>query len=275
MLTQEDKAKIQLQMDLERAFNSNQLIPRIRKEFTDFKEFDFAEYAESRGIPERFAIDVLTQMALHKRCTLPILVAIMNNHLGNAQATVDMLELCARADLMDWEPVTKMFVVKFTIRAEVQEEIDKYQFPLPMVVEPKTISNNKETGYYTSGGSLLLKKNHHDEDICLDHINRMNKVKFALNLETVNLVRNSWRNLDKPKPGETKADFEKRKKAFEKYDRTSREVIARITSHVEEFHLTHRYDKRGRTYCQGYHISYQGTAWNKAVIHLAEGELTV
>jgi DNA-directed RNA polymerase len=40
-----------------------------------------------------------------------------------------------------------------------------------------------------------------------------------------------------------------------------------------EFYLTHRYDKRGRCYAQGYHVNPQGNDWNKAVIELAEKEV--
>ena len=41
----------------------------------------------------------------------------------------------------------------------------------------------------------------------------------------------------------------------------------------KDIYLTHKYDKRGRVYCQGYYISYQGTDWNKAVIELSNKEI--
>jgi DNA-directed RNA polymerase len=50
-------------------------------------------------------------------------------------------------------------------------------------------------------------------------------------------------------------------------------VIGILEEYGNEFYLTHRYDKRGRVYCQGYHISYQGNAWNKSVIELADKEI--
>jgi DNA-directed RNA polymerase len=37
--------------------------------------------------------------------------------------------------------------------------------------------------------------------------------------------------------------------------------------------MTHKYDKRGRTYSQGYHIQPQGSDWNKAVIEFADKEI--
>jgi DNA-directed RNA polymerase len=60
---------------------------------------------------------------------------------------------------------------------------------------------------------------------------------------------------------------------FEKYDRTAKDVITALSIHTDGFYLTHKYDKRGRVYCQGYHINYQGAPWNKATIQLADKEL--
>lgn len=261
------------QQELEKLYNKNQLIPRIKSEFINCEVFDFIDFFEQKNIPKAFGLDLLTQMALHKRCSLPTLVGIMDKHLNNVQATADMLMECAAADLIDWSPSLQIFVVKFTISADVQEELDRYQFPLPMVVPPKHLKSNMETGYYTSGGSIILKKNHTTDDVCLDHLNRCNKMQFKINHNVVEMVKNQWRNLDKPKEGETKEDFQKRKRAFEKYDRTAKEVIAKITEVSDTFHLTHRPDKRGRTYCQGYHVNYQGAPWNKAVIEFANAEI--
>ena len=265
--------KIKLQMELEHKFNKNQLLPRIKKEFIECDTFDFTAYMEEKQIPIKFGFDLLAQMALHKRCSLPTLVGILRTHFNDSQVTADMLLRAAEADLVDWESSINMFIVKFTISDDVQAELDKYQFPLPMVVEPRMVRENMDHGYLTSRGSLLLRKNHHEDDICLDHINRVNRIRFSINTEVAHMVKNQWRNLDKPKSGETKADFEKRKRAFDKYDRTAH-VIHRIMVEAGNcFHITHKVDKRGRTYSQGYHINPQGNAWCKAVISLYDKEL--
>jgi hypothetical protein len=264
------------QIELEELFNKNQLLPRIRREFADCPDFDFKAAIVAQGIPEEFGIGLLVQMALHKRTTLQTLVGCLKHHFKDSskpcQDTADMILKCAEADLVDYNAGLKLFIVKFTISADVQEELDRFQFPLPMVVEPRPVRNNRETGYLTAKGSVILRDNHHDEDVCLDHINRVNQTKFTINTDTAAMVKNRWRNLDKPKEGETKEDFDKRRKAFEKYDRTSKEVIKLLTDEGDHFHLTHRYDKRGRIYCMGYHVSYQAAPWNKAVIELAERE---
>ena len=259
------------QIELEQLFNKNQLIPRMRKEFTDCKDIDFMGYLKHKSIPELFGIDLLVQMALHKRTSLTTLIGCLRHHFQDSQKTADYIKLAAEVDLVDYDPEIRIFIVRYEISADVQAELDCFQFPLPMVVQPEIVKSNTDSGYLISRGSLILRNNHHDDDVCLDHINRMNAVKFTINQDTAMMVKNTWRNLDKPKEGETKADFERRKRAFEKYDRTAKDVIDMLP---EEFYLTHKYDKRGRFYCQGYHVTYQGAAWNKAVIELADKELT-
>lgn len=261
------------QRELEKLYNKNQVGSRIKAQFIECKDVDFIAYMEKHDIPQDFGLDLLVQMALHKRCSLPTLVGIMMKHTETSQEATDLILQCAAVDLIDWSPDLKVFVVRFTISADVQEEIDRFQFPLPMVVPPAKLKHNMQTGYLTSGGSIILKNNHHNDDICLDHLNRINKIKFIINHDVVRLVKNEWRNLDKAKEGESREDFDRRKRAFEKYDRTARDVINTLTKYGEEFHLTHRPDKRGRTYCQGYHISYQGAPWNKAVLQFAHKEI--
>jgi DNA-directed RNA polymerase len=63
-----------------------------------------------------------------------------------------------------------------------------------------------------------------------------------------------------------------RRKAFEKYDQSSKDVMHALMGIRDRFWLTHKYDRRGRTYCVGYHINYQGTSWNKAVVEFANKE---
>jgi hypothetical protein len=261
------------QRELEKLYNKNQLMSRIKSEFINCETFDFAEYFEAKGIPEGFALDLLAQMALHKRCDFSTLCGVLKRHYADVQQVADMITKCAEADLVDWNPQLQIFVVCFTITDEVQEELDRFQYPLPFVVPPKKVKTNQDTGMFTSGGSIILKKNHHDEDVCLDHINRCNAMKFTIDQRVVDLVKNQWRNLDKPKENETKEDFMRRKKAFEKYDRTAKDVMKIVQEHSDTFHLGHKYDKRGRSYCQGYHVNYQGTAWNKAVILFANQEV--
>lgn len=266
-------ALMQHQIELEKLYNKNQLIPRIKAEFTGCEEIDFAKIFEVHGIPMDFGYALLVQMALHKRADLPTIVGVLRSHVQHAQEAVDYIHKMCELNLCHWHPVQRVLVTAITIGEDVQAELDRYQFPLPMVIEPREVKTNRDTGYVLNRGSVILKKNHHDGDVCLDHINRQNRVRLVINDDTAIMVKNAWRDLDKPKDGESREDFDKRVRAFEKYDRTCKEVHEKLSEASESFYLTHKYDKRGRIYCQGYHVNYQGAPWNKAVIELADKEV--
>ncbi len=267
----------QYQIDMEKLFHKNQLIPRIKSEFTN-ADINFKKIMNLNGIDIDFGFDFMIQMALHKRTNITILVGILRHHFGSylnaSQMTADEILKCVQADLVDWHPSLRQFIVRYDISQDVQDDLDRYQYPLPMIVEPKKINNNMDTGYFTSKNSVILKNNHHEEDVCLDHLNKVNKIKLKIDFNTGNMIHNKWRNLDKPKPHEDRKEFQKRVKAFEKYDRTARDVMAHLEIAGNEFYLTHRFDKRGRVYCQGYHVSYQAAPWNKAIINFANEEIT-
>ncbi|WP_244832354.1 hypothetical protein [Caballeronia sp. TF1N1] len=267
-----NQAKKEHQLELERLFSKNQLMSRMRHEFS--VDPIFIDHAKKHGVPEKFAVDLLVQMALHKRADLPTLVGCMRHHCNKAQEVADLLLKCAQIDLVDWSPKWRQFIVKFELSETAQAEIDQFQYPLPMIVEPRELKHNAQGAYLDTDSSVILKDNHHEDDVCLDHLNRMNKVKFTLNFNTAKLIKNQWKRLDKPKEGETREEFDKRKRAFQKYDKTAHQVIDVLVKEGNEFRFTHRYCKRGRTYCQGHHVNYQGTPWNKAVIEFADKELT-
>lgn len=273
------------QAQLEMLYSKYQLIPCITEYFCGLGA---QNKLEDLGIPADFGINLLVQMSLHLRADIPTLVGLLWKHFKKEehpyQACADMIYKAIAEDVVDMatlivpddesgEDAPKhMVVVRYTLPEDLQAKINQFQYPLPMVAHPLPVTNNKQTGYFTIRGSMILRNNHHDEDICLDHINRMNDVKLSINADVVAFIQNKWRNLDKPKTGEGREKFLRRKKAFEKYDQSSKEVIEGILAEGNEFWLTHRYDKRGRTYSQGYHISYQAADWNKACIGFAHAE---
>ncbi|QIW87239.1 RNA polymerase I [Agrobacterium phage OLIVR2] len=262
------------QIDMEKMFHKNQLHSRIKKEFVN-SDIDFRTAFTEIGIDHKFGFDLLVQMVLYKRVNLPTLVGILRRHYqGDCQKTADALLTAAKHNLVDWAANIEVFIIRFDIDAEVMNEIEVYQYPLPMIVEPKELRNNRDTGYFTKKDSVILKSNnHHDDDVCLDFLNKINKVKLKVNSDTVAFLKNNWKNLDRPKPGEERSEYQKRVKAFNKYDRTSKDVLTHLETMGGEFYLTHKYDKRGRVYCQGYHVTYQGNDWNKSCIEFAHGEL--
>lgn len=269
------KADKQTQMDFEHLYHKNQLMRRLR---TEFEIPEVIAHCEKKGIPEKFGINLLMQMVLHKRASLTTLVGVLHKNFfgeNTYQQCADMLLKAAQADMVDYNPLAGVFIMKIDVSPDVYEELERYQYPLPVLIEPAMVKDNKHNGYHSFGvqSSIILRNNHHDDDVCLDHINRANLTKLTINTDTAHMIKNQWRDLDKRRDGESVSDYQARCKSFERYDRSSKDVIDALVTWGNEFFLTHRYDKRGRTYCQGYHVNYQGNAWNKAVVELAHKEV--
>lgn len=268
----EFKNKAELQRYFEMKYAKNHLITRIKKELTG-NEAAFKQACSQANLPYLFTKDLLAQLVLRKRANLATLVGILRHHFNdNCQHTADAITVAAYADFIDYNSIGDVFITKITMTPEVQEELDAFQYPVPFVIKPKTVTNNNQTGYYTINGSIILKDNHHLDDVCLDHINKVNSYALTLNTDVAFMIKNKWKNLDKRKVGESNKDYQQRKNAFAKYDKSSKNIIQLLVDSGNKFYLSHRPDKRGRIYSMGYHVNYQGSDWNKAVIEFYHKE---
>jgi hypothetical protein len=268
-----DQMLIDIQKSIEELFHKNQLLPRLVEAFVISKT-PFTKAMDDALVPHKFGFTLLAQMALHKRATVETLVGVLRYLCkGDCQATANMIQRCVDARLVDWNRQLQKFTIIWDISDELQKELDTYQHPLPMIILPRPVNSNQDTGYITMSDSIILR-NYHTDDVVLDHINRVNAVPLTLNHKVAQMVKNRWRNLDKPKKGEDREEYLARVKAFNKYDRTCKDVFTHLAVASDVFYLTHRYDKRGRTYCVGYHVNYQGNGWNKAMVNFAEKEVT-
>lgn len=261
------------QEELESMYSKYQLMHCLRYQFRT-SGFDTA--GADLGLDPDFTVELLVQMHLHKRVEPSTMIGILRRFFEDEEepvtACTKALEKAVEHDLLNFDPVANQLIVRFQISADVQALIDQFQYPLPMVQAPDPVETNTDTGYLTIRRSVILKDNHHDEDVCLDHINRVNAQALTINASVRAFIQNSWKNLDKQKPLETPEEFQARRKAFDKYDSTSKDVIDTLLGLGDTFWLTHAYDKRGRVYARGYHVNYQGNDWNKACIEFAHKE---
>jgi len=262
------------QISMEEQFSRNQLIPTIKAEFN---MQGFHDILRERDIPEDFGIALLAHMAIHKQTNIQTMVGILRPFFKDeenpTQACADMILRCVETDIVNYHLDRQVLIAAFVLSEEMYKELDKFQFPMPMVVPPEQLKNNRDTGYLTFKESLIMGGNYHEEDICLDHLNRMNRVELSINIHAMLNTKNNWKNIGVRKPGESGKDYLARHKAFHKYNTVSMEVMEYLISIGNRFWLTNRVDKRGRTYSVGYHVNPQGTDWNKAVIQFAEGEI--
>lgn len=284
----DDAPFIEAEIELEKMFDKNQLKKRLRQWFSTDAFFEYLKKKNlSPNISPEFCIDLCVTMVIHKRALPGTLIGILYEHFDTGhekhvamQACAHALEECVDADLVDYNGGIQMFIIRLDIDSKTRQEIDHFQYPLPMVVQPKKINNNLENGHIskeTSRSLVVLNAGgetdfYEEAHLCLDHINRMNSIPLTLNMQTAELIDNEWADIGRRRPGESYQQYEMRQRAFENYDSTAKDVMYALIGIRSTFWLTHKYDRRGRTYCQGYHVTTQGTSWNKAVIQFANKE---
>lgn len=176
--------------------------------------------------------------------------------------------LCA-TDAFDIVKENRMAQLKIVsclaLPAEVIHFIENSAYLPPMVCEPLELKGNYDSGYLSHKDSLILGNgNHHDGNICLDVLNTMNKVALKLDVDFLTSVHEEpTYELDTAEKRDMWLDFKAE----------SNRMYLLMLDLGNEFYLTHKVDKRGRIYAQGYHISTQGTAYKKAMIELANEEV--
>ena len=163
-------------------------------------------------------------------------------------AEIGELIVCmAQADLFDTVTQSNGYVDIEPVWLFDDELIEEYHIKKhmpPMIVPPKILTHNKSSAYLTvEEDSLILQKgNHHDGEICLDSLNKFNQVPLELDNDSLTQYNPEHHYL---------------------------------LDAGNKFYLPHKYDKRGRTYCVGYHTSYQSDEYHKSVINLANKELII
>lgn len=262
---------LELQLEFERSFHKNQALSII-KEFIDF---DNTDIFDEHNLPINFVTAAIAHMLIIRVCKPSTLIGLTYKYFDNKQECADAIQTLVKLDYIDYDLDQELLESKWKLSKEVQERFELFQFPLPHVYEPKTIKHNMMNGFYSeylNTGSVILKDNHTNEDINLDHINKVNKIPLSINIEAVQHIKNNWKGVNKRKPNEPIEKYKAKVKAFNKYNREVDEVIKSLLLADNKFYLTNKYDKRGRCYSVGYHVNLQGNDFNKASIEFHEKE---
>lgn len=217
-------------------------------------------------------LNILTQTVLIASDYVPLLTICSSVSFGldryhDIQTCADVLWLINQTDLILIDIVDTRYYIKSNMELpdELVNRLTIMCVLPPMLVKPRTLRHNKSSGYLTvnKGDSLILgdKENYHDECISLDVLNTLNSQAYQLNLDICY-------KYEKELTG-NKLTHNKAKEQFEYF----RDVIQDKT-----IFFTHKVDKRGRIYSQGYQFNTQGSSYEKACINLktkefVEGEL--
>ena len=191
-----------------------------------------------------------------------------SNKQDGVKTIAEILAVISETDLFDITrgELNQLYIKNiYQLDPNVARFIKETKYLPPMVCPPVIVENNYESGYLTKKDALILKAhNYHDENICLDHINRMNQIPLSLNIDLLKKYAEM---------SEKELDTEEKKTAYERMVNESYRVYADIAANGNKFYMTHKYDKRGRTYASGYHCNTQGSAYKKTVIDFHEKEV--
>lgn len=156
---------------------------------------------------------------------------------------------------------------KHKLPTEMLEHLKISLYLPPSITVPVQLKCNTDTGYKTLHGRSLISGrwlNHHDGDICLDTLNKLNRNQYELDIDFIQSVTE-----------QNKTDFKEEQdmKNWDTFMEECQFVYSLLKEFGNKFYMTHKVDKRGRIYVNGYHINPQGASYKKAMLNLAHKEI--
>lgn len=255
------------QAELETLFNNKH---KNKELYTYFNKDGLDSFCIKHNLDKKFVLKLLVTISLHSCCDVDTLIGIMNNN-ESIKDTIDKVFKCIELNLITFNTEYELFFCRLQAPEDILNKQHNYKFALPLINKPEKLTNNNEDIYETYNEHVVLgsKVNQHNKDICLDHINRQNSIQFSLNSRVINKCKNTI----KQKPNETSDNRIKKQKNLDKFMKEAEDIYTAMFMHDNKFHLSHKYDKRGRTYCKSYHINPMGNSYQKACVELADKEL--
>ena len=227
-------------------------------------------------------LNILTQTVLIASDYVPLLSICSSQSFGlgryhDIQTCADVLWLINQTDLILIDIVndTRYIQSNMELPDELVNRLTIMCVLPPMLVKPRTLRHNKSCGYLTiNNDSLILgdKENYHDECISLDVLNTLNSQALCLDLDICYKFQKEF----KSEFAKDTDEYLNQRKTYERAKEQFEFFRDKIQDHT--IHFTHKVDKRGRVYSQGYTFNFQGSSYEKACINLktkefVEGEL--
>lgn len=251
-----------VQRTLEEDMCKYRLMPYLREMA---EEINSAYLAEGEELEHAIANDIIALLFFHKSMEPSALMGTLFQRFNDLGLIGDVIEHLVEVDgLAKFENnrVTAMYNIKDKTE---YSKLSSLLYPLPLVVPPSKVTRNTQNGYiYYPIGSIVLNSSYYKGDVNLEHINRVNSIPLRMNQDVLNDLKNY--------PKKTLYALKDRQN-WDRFVKQQKEINDFYKD--KEFYLTHKYDKRGRVYCQGYHVSYQSTDFTNACVEFAQGEPVV
>lgn len=227
---------------------------------------------------ETVILDVLTSVVLIANDYMPLISVCSAKQIRgmdkvqSATTMGELLHCIDTTELILWD-ITKdnkrIIKSNMALSDELENRLKLLCVLPPMMVKPRKLIHNRSSGFLTiKSDSLILgdKENHHDECISLDVLNTLNSQALCLDLDICYKFEKEFTSdfdIDTDEYKNQKKTYDKAKEQFEFF----RDNLA-----DSAIFFTHKVDKRGRVYSQGYQMNTQGTSYEKACINLKTKE---
>lgn len=232
--------------------------------------------ALNKDLTKKVVLNILTQVLLIASDYVPLLTVCSSVSFGlsryhDIQTCADVLHLINQTNLVLVDVVDTRYYIcsNMELSEELTNRLNLMCVLPPMLVVPRTLRHNKSSGYLTiDGDSLILgdKENYHNDCISLDVLNTLNQQAFQLDLDICYKFEKEFKSEFDKDTDEYLNQCKTHNKAKEQFE-YFRDVIQ-----DKAIFFTHKVDKRGRIYSQGYQFNTQGSSYEKACINLKTKE---
>jgi hypothetical protein len=196
----------------------------------------------------------------------------MDKTIDRVQTMAEVIAMMCIADLINIRSTKgEQHIIDSCMNLKGIPETDKHG---TVYHRPQPVESNHDP---VQGNMILGSKlNYHENNICLDHINKINSIPLCLNKEfllkypeePVKPFKNSPLTKE-GKPGMTK---EEKECQWGKWKSESMCKWAKALVKSDRLFVNHKPDSRGRDYVCGYYINYQGNSYKKVMVELANKE---
>lgn len=174
--------------------------------------------------------------------------------LDRAKCAAEIIALAYQADLIVITRTSDRTLM-VTTEFELPVEIPEFGKHLPQFKRPSMVD-------YTPILGCRFKQ--HTEDICTEHIDKMNAIPLTLETRVID-------TMEEYQKAQTQTD--EQEEQWQDFKRRSAQAYQQVIDKGNRFFMHHDYDTRGRCYCAGYYINYQGSQYKKAIVQLADKEV--
>ena len=208
----------------------------------------------------------------------------MSDKVEAIHTMAEVIAVLADTDLFDVKKTKEGWIVlsRVELDSEVTQYADNALYLPPLIIKPRKVRSNRDSGYITQRGESLILgfyENHHDDNICLDVINTLNSNEYELDTDFINQYEEQWHREELSQQEYEELSHADREiynmdaKTWKKFQEQGKFFQHLMIHHGNSFYLCNKVDKRGRIYSSGYHVNVQGSSFKKAMVNFKHHEI--